>query len=127
MRTRLLRAWLREGNRGLRSGQRPARDLAGEPVPESQKSQPGTPHAAPPDPGFSQQTAPPGKAREPARAGPPQREPDGGCVSTRGQAKTRKREELVGKRVSFVPSPSSARGGLQLRGIQGRVGGRAQP
>lgn len=54
-------------------------------VPGFQKFQPGMPHAAPPDPRFSQQTAPPWKAREPAGAGPQHREPDGGCVSTRGQ------------------------------------------
>lgn len=67
-------------------------------------------HMLHPDPGFSQRTAPPRKAWEPAGAGLQQREPDGDCVSTRGQAKNHKREERAGKRVSFFPSPRLSSG-----------------
>lgn len=41
-----------------RSQRRSARELAGQRVPEFQKSQPGMPRAAPPDPGFSRANSP---------------------------------------------------------------------
>lgn len=108
-----------------RSRQRPARDQAGKPIPEFQKFQPGMPHAPRPQPWVFEANGPSQEGREPAGAGPQQREPDGGCVSTRGQGqKTVKGKNALARESLFLSLPRPARrGGLWLPRLQGREGG----